>query len=206
MIKNYLYIACIIIINFVLIQSMSLEYALLKDMFPSSSEKCNNEPGQANYSYEFDPSWSNSSEWDLHNAPFEKDVFLVEFGHTEANANRTWKVRIGKGGNIYSYVAEYGEAMPPQVHEDGPFQDEVWQQVATNLALHNDTEKNFIHQAGTYQNIDALRKNPFFSPTVAKHCDDEECMFSSWGQHAHIPTNFYSNLLYYTRIRDCNNG
>lgn len=207
MYKKYFFIICIIIINIVLMQSISLEYALLKDMFPSSSESCYNEPGQASHSYEFNPSWPKSSNWDKGNKFFEKDVFLAEFGHTEANANRTWKVRVGKGGNIYSYVAEYGEAMPPQKHQDGPFQDEVWQQVATNLVLHDpDNAKNFIHQAGTYQNIDALRKKPFYSPTVAKHCDEEECMFASWGQHAHIPTNFYSNLLYYTRIRDCNNG
>ena len=108
----------------------------------------------------------------------------MEFGHIDDNVNRTWSVRIGPSGDIYSYIAAYGEAMPPQYHVDGPFNDEVWQMVAVDNNKTDPSNDNpyFIHQAGIYQNEPVLDENPFFSPTVAKHCAGRECRIASWGR------------------------
>jgi hypothetical protein len=73
--------------------------------------------------------------------------------HLDANVNRSWKVRFSQGGNIYSYVGVYGEAMPPQIHANAPFIDEVWQMVAVNGAknLPSLGKSYFIHQAGKHK-------------------------------------------------------
>ena len=53
--------------------------------------------------------------------------------HIESNTNRSWKIRFGRGGNIYSYVGPFGEAVPPQNNGgSAPFMDEVWQTVSVN--------------------------------------------------------------------------
>lgn len=56
------------------------------------------------------------------------------------------------------------------------------------------------------QKDDGLLTDPFFSPNVAKHCERGICSFASWGQHAHVPSNYFSGMLYYTRYRDCGDG
>jgi hypothetical protein len=56
--------------------------------------------------------------------------------HLDSNSNRTWRLRVGSGGNPYSFVGAFGEAMPPQAHDQAPWIDEVWQMVAV------DTSKN----------------------------------------------------------------
>eukprot|EP00568_Trieres_chinensis_P000106 CAMPEP_0183306374 /NCGR_PEP_ID=MMETSP0160_2-20130417/10812_1 /TAXON_ID=2839 ORGANISM="Odontella Sinensis, Strain Grunow 1884" /NCGR_SAMPLE_ID=MMETSP0160_2 /ASSEMBLY_ACC=CAM_ASM_000250 /LENGTH=50 /DNA_ID=CAMNT_0025469729 /DNA_START=52 /DNA_END=200 /DNA_ORIENTATION=+ len=32
------------------------------------------------------------------------------------------------------------------------------------------------------------------------------CSFASWGQQAHVPTQFQSDVLYVHRYRDCGSG
>ena len=147
-----------------------------------------------------------------HQADHEEDVFLAEMGHKDTNdANKSWSLRVGSGGNIYSYIGAYGEVIPPQYHDNGPFVDEVWQTVAVDTTVNNPAAGKswFIHQAGTYEKDDGvLGDDPFFSPNTVKYCDKEkrECGFASWGQQAHTPTQFQSHVLYYTRFKDCGNG
>jgi len=159
--------------------------------------------GQTSFNFKF--SWSNVSNWWQTNAKYEKNTFLAEMQHADANQNRTWKIRFGTGGNIYSYINILGEVMPPQYHANGPFVDEVWQTVAVN-GPKNVKHPFFIHQAGDYQSDPLLLNTPFFSPNLGKYCEGTTCTFVSWGQQAHVPTSFSSNILYYTRYKDCGNG
>ena len=54
------------------------------------------------------------SRWDATNADREQSVFLASLSHTDPDANRSWALKIGKGGNIYSFVGPYGETVPRQ--------------------------------------------------------------------------------------------
>ena len=101
---------------------LSLAQALLEDMLPPASARCVG--GNAAYTYQYTSSDSTSS-WDETSEMYEANVFLAELSHTEANSNRTWKLRVGKGGNMYSFVGPFGETVPPQYHTDAPWVDEV---------------------------------------------------------------------------------
>ena len=184
--------------------------AIADDIFPPSSDKCD-------YDFEADDSTSTTSfsdvftskqsisGWNEINAAFEDDVFNQEMTHTDKNTNRTWSARFGSSGHIYSYITPgLGEVLPPQKHDKGPFQDEVWQMVMVDITLNDpyveangenyvdDDNKYFIHQAGIYQSDpgpgDILDTKPFYSPSLAKHCSGRQCTFAAWGQHAHVPT------------------
>ena len=177
-------------------------------MFVPSSSQCSvsNPSVSSSTSFSYLFTWSNISNWWKQNAKYEKDTFLAEMRHFDSNVNRTWKVRFGSGGNIYSYINILGEAMPPQITVAGPFVDEVWQTVAVNSAKNIPNLPYFIHQAGDYFRDSMLGNKPFFSPNLAKHCNGNTCSFVSWGQQANAPTPYSSNILYYTRYTDCNNG
>lgn len=198
-----------ILFNFSTAAAISLEQALLDDMFVPSSSQCStpsSPSGSTSTSFDYTFTWSNISSWWKQNAKYEKDTFLAEMGHMDSNVNRTWKVRFGSGGNVYSYINILGEAMPPQITVAGPFVDEVWQTVAVNSAKNVPNLPYFIHQAGDYFRDSMLGNKPFFSPNLAKYCNGNTCSFVSWGQQANAPTPYSSNILYYTRYTDCNNG
>jgi len=52
--------------------------------------------------------------------PYEKGAFLSELKHEEANANRSWTMRVGHGGFVMSFTSKFEDAMPPQHHEGAP--------------------------------------------------------------------------------------
>ena len=83
--------------------AITLDQALLDDMFVSSSTKCTgSSTGETRFNFDFSP--SNISKWWSPNAHFEKNTFLAEMKHYEPNQNRTWKIRIGTGGyNLNTY-------------------------------------------------------------------------------------------------------
>jgi hypothetical protein len=147
-----------------------------------------------------------------------------------------WKLRISKAGTIYSLRGAYGEAIPPQGAAHSPWNDEVIQQTMTNGDLNsvaNDHEY-MIHQGGVYLFddvfVDAYDTGLYQSPNtmnppeapivnqteatdhmasdhnVALSCEGNSCSVVSWGQHAHIPTQFDSNALFYTRVANCGSG
>eukprot|EP00049_Salpingoeca_infusionum_P014892 m.285198 g.285198 ORF g.285198 m.285198 type:complete len:826 (+) comp15770_c0_seq2:113-2590(+) len=188
-----------------------LEQALMEDFFPATSAKCvARAAAQTDASWQFTYDFTsndNTSRWDATTVQYEDQVFLAEVSHEDPNSNRSWTLRVAKGSNVYSFVGAYGEAMPPQYHDQAPWIDEVWQLVAVNSALNKPPETPyFIHQAGAYQRDPPITDVPFFSPNVAKHCADGACSFVSWGTQAHVPTAFKSFALYGTRYRDCGNG
>eukprot|EP01084_Bolivina_argentea_P176828 305934_1 len=196
--------------------SISIQQALVEDLMPPSSDLCatvaNTTDGNT-FVNEVFYSTQNISQWDAKSLPFEKDAFLLEFGHNNTNnINQSWTLRVSHGGGVYSYIGAYGEAIPPQNHEKAPWIDEVWQNVAVDGSLNDFNTNNlyYIHQAGTYQRTNELLTKPFYSPNLIKYCNynsiNGQCSFISWGQQAHIPTSFNSSLLYYTRYKDCGNG
>ena len=87
----------------------TLEDVLLEDLVPDKgSSKCSNDGSSTLFSFDFDS--SNASHWAQPNDKWEKLVFLAQMSHNDDNFNRSWTVRIGQGGNIYSLFGAYGEA------------------------------------------------------------------------------------------------
>jgi len=187
-----------------------LDLALIRDLLPPPSEKC---AEGANGTFHGSRAWMPphaASGWSSLSAAFESDAFLAMLTHTDADPAKSWQMRIAKGGNPYSFIGPYGEMMPPQHHSNAPFIDEVWQNVAVDTTQNVASAKWFIHQAGAYQ-TDDLREKPFYSPSLAKYCDEveKECGFISWGQQAHAngyQSGHESSMLYLTRFKDCGNG
>ena len=188
----------------------SLQEEIIKDMMPLSSDKCSGYT--ANTSYDFVSS-QEVSEWNADFAQFEEELFLAKMQHIDSNDDRSWTIRFGQAGNIYSMVGPMGETVPPQDHTNAPWVDEVWQAVQPlGSGGDNDgdpnTEKYFIHEAGIYTRDGDNTKIPFYSPTIGSYCNDAdgECGFASWGQHAHVPTPWKSPMLYLNRYVNCGNG
>jgi len=80
----------------------TLAEALLEDMLPASSSKCVR-GGTTAFTLNHTSS-QNTSKWDEVAVMFDRSVFLAEMSHTEVNANRLWTLRVGKAGNMYSFV------------------------------------------------------------------------------------------------------
>ena len=195
------------------VKALELDEIILKSIIPSVGSKC-----QSNYASSATNITSKTtlihqkspSYWNAMADPFEKDLFLAEMSHkNDIDDRQSWTIRIGKGANIYSFRGKYGEAIPPQYHENAVFIDEVTQSVSVNQEKNRNSGKPyFIHQAGIYTKDGDFtpKKNPFFSPNIAKYCGGNECLSGSWGQQAHVPTFHSSDVLYFNGYRDCGDG
>ena len=131
----------------------------------------------------------------------------------------------------YSHFAPdmHGETMPPQKHpaktprDAAPWIDEVQQSVSVNLELNKNPNKSpqycpssdtdndkckhyYIHQAGSYQGDGSYTNPPFYSPSLAKHCKGNSCIFASWGAQAHVKTPFTSPVMYINKYTNCGDG
>ena len=198
-------------------ENVFLEDAILEDMLPqnyhNNPHSMCGDPGGTVFDYEdtvtFDP-----SRWDSVNAQWEQNAFVVQMKQTDGDDYQNMVIRFAHGGNIYSiYNNKYEEAIPPQGMDYAPFVDEVLQMVAVNqtqFAVNNDA---YIHQAGTYlyrnekaPNVPKGIPPPFFSPSLAKHCKGHVCRFASWGQQAHVPMSYRSDILYFHQYSNCGNG
>jgi len=183
-----------------------LDEVILKDiMHQKGSSQCTN-GGNTDISFVHTPS---PSYWDKTNADKEPKNFMAQMTHSESDPNRSWTVRFGKGGNIYSMIGGYGESIPPQTQGFSSWVDEVTQAVAVDISQNNcaiSSECYYIHQSGTYfEDVDYLNET-FYSPNVGKYCEGNTCIFATWGQIAKTPTIFKSDLLYVHQYRDCDNG
>jgi len=185
---------------------------LLDDIFGdilkanTTNDKCIPSSASGNFSFDFNfgPPYFNQR-----HIKEEKTLFLAEIKHEDPDSDRSWKIKIGKGGNIYSYVGALGEAMPPNTMPNSYMVDEVWQNVAVDTRLKNSAAgQYFIHQAGPGQNGPELQMPYAFSPTVAHFCSeiDRECRFASWGMVNPTPTKYRTKALFMTRYRDCGDG
>lgn len=173
---------------------------------------------------------SSGSKWDKE--ADEREVFFARLWHQQ-EPDRSWDVRFGRAGQIYSFRGPFGESIPPQTHpwmlrekvrNMSVWMDEVWQGVAVCSAKQNHDKlyrpgskaapqnlitamKYFIHQSGVYLR-DPTLKRPLYSPMLASHWDERTKTFSTitWGQQANPPSLHESAALFYTRYRDCGDG
>lgn len=181
-----------------IVSGETLEEAIIKDIMPERSSMCTPTPGTTSSDFTFASSQEESEWFDgypdsyaQYNAPWsqlEQYVFNAKMMHTDANANRTWTLRLGKGGNIYSFVGPMGETVAPQKRDDSPWIDEVWHSVGVEPP--QPEEPFMIHGAGSYQSDKTYDENvgipvteiPFYSPSLGKYCNDgdSECGFVAW--------------------------
>ncbi|MEO1244363.1 MAG: hypothetical protein AAFX56_01665 [Pseudomonadota bacterium] len=152
-----------------------------------------------------------------------KAVWQDTLKHDNSNNSRDWDIRIGRGGQVYSFRTRAGELIPPQEHKGAEWIDEVFQAVTVNTLTNNRDpiaypSRSFVHQAGTYwlkkyQGIEeeldpALLDHSWYSPTLASHYDAAERSYSTlvWGQYSHVPTIYEARQLTYTRLKDKGDG
>jgi hypothetical protein len=206
-----------------------LDEALLNDIVSSYDT---HEPTEctagssSSYGYDW-PGTNNQSGWNPDFLNYEEGLFQAVISHSDDDPAKSWSIRIGSGGNMYSilFPNSLGEIIPPQNHPDAPWLDEVQQMVSVAGALNQNVYNNkqcpggpanrdnddlckkyYIHTAGSYQRDGLYTKIPFYSPSLAKHCNGNTCTFASWGLHAHVVTPFTSPALYINRYTNCNNG
>jgi len=211
----------------------ALDQALLHDILEAYTTHqpsiCNSSVTGPATSFSFNwPDTNPDSNWYDTFIPFEEKTFQAIMSHTDdtpGDIDRSWSIRVGTGGNIYSHYAPglHGETMPPQKHAYSPWIDEVQQSVAVNTVLnknddfsqycpvYSDTDKStckpyFIHQAGAYQEDAPYTDVPFISPSLARHCEGNSCAFASWGTSAHVATPFTSPIMYVNKYTNCGDG
>ena len=192
----------------------ALKQSSVLDVFPESGNAP--APEEVTCSFNYQPS---GSVWNPR--VDEKLVFLASIKSTN------WQLGIGKGGQIYSLRGPYGESIPPQ-REVSPWNDEVWQLVATSEALavpiQNYQIANpeswssvypllyFVHQSGIYIQGDGhdggSASAPFYSPCLRKRWDPKTKTLElvNWMQQARSPCVWKSELLVYTSYRDIGGG
>eukprot|EP00586_Coscinodiscus_wailesii_P003225 CAMPEP_0172489832 /NCGR_PEP_ID=MMETSP1066-20121228/20062_1 /TAXON_ID=671091 /ORGANISM="Coscinodiscus wailesii, Strain CCMP2513" /LENGTH=1635 /DNA_ID=CAMNT_0013257969 /DNA_START=104 /DNA_END=5012 /DNA_ORIENTATION=+ len=190
-------------------RNTELEKLLLEDIFGDAvldddSTKCNPDTasGMFSFTHNLNPPYVSD-----HHIDEEKQLFLAELTHADPNTDKSWRLRIGRGGNVYSYVTALGEVMPPNLKESHFMVNDVWQTVAMDSTSGDD--KFTIHQSGIRKNDSPYTDiSLFYSPSIAHYCDQDgrECRFASWGQHAHVPTHYESHMIYVMRYRDCGDG
>lgn len=133
----------------------------LLDVFPPSSVQVPPDArGRTKLSAEYTPS---GSLWNEHLD--EQAVFNFEIKHEQTEDN-SFRLRLGKGGQLYSLRGAFGESIPPQ-GVGNPWNDEVWQFVAVcskynhplgklpaeaadRLRRSGYAEGYFIHNSGAY--------------------------------------------------------
>ena len=171
----------------------ALDEILLTDIMSSyiTHEESTCSPDTASstsFSFEF-PGTNIESNWNPDLVGYESDMFQAIMSHNDTEGDRSWEIRIGLNGVIYSHFVKdmYGETLPPQSREDAPWIDDVIQTVAVVGELNQQTvlpqfcegdttescRKMFVHQAGAYQRDEENLNTtdaPFYSATLAKHC------------------------------------
>ena len=176
--------------------------------------------------FNFDQNYyPSSSFWAIDSFP-ESYVYNAELSYSNPiDTNTSYQMRIGKGGQLYSFIGSFGESVPPQWRPTNwvqpsygggtsyaPWVDEVWQMVAVDGALNNPPDSSyFIHQSGVYLKTPS-QSEPFYSPLLAAYYSPSNMSYSvvNWGQQAHtedlMNINHTSHLLYYTTYTNKGNG
>ncbi|MBP52410.1 MAG: hypothetical protein CMI27_04625 [Opitutae bacterium] len=202
--------------------------SLRLDVFPPSTLRRSAEPaGTARISTTFTPS---GSVWDRRIA--ESQVFQYELTSRQP-ADSSYRLRMGRGGQLYSLRGAFGESVPPSWRDSrndlSPWTDEVWQFVAvcsryngtsaiqgagivpeaTAEKMRNSPYKTtfFVHNSGTYvprgSNFDSL-----YCPLLDSDANpaDRSIRMLNWGLIPQVRTVHRSPLLFYTRVRDLGDG
>ncbi len=178
--------------------------ARLFDLFPTAPEEIVQWTGStlARRGFEAGTDW----------APLdEHQVFYDRLDHDEGS--RSWDLRIGKGSQIYSLRAAFGEAVPPQRPGVAEWIDEVIQTVSVNGELHreamgDESKMYMIHQAGVYESRLPAGVETSYSPMLARQWDPDTRRFATlvWAQQAHQPSIRQSHMLIGQQVRDVGRG
>ena len=199
----------------------------LLDVFPAPSyELPADRQGISLFNAKFSPSVSS---WDKRLN--EEDVFFAEIIHDQSACD-SFKLRIGRGGQIYSLRGPFGESVPPSWRPKSgkvsPWNDEVWQFVAVcskynapNIKHYKDLpeetlekikkleyeQQYFIHNSGAYIPGDSELQS-LYCPLLASEFDIERrtIRMLNWGLVPQIKTIHRSPILFYTQIRDVGEG
>lgn len=140
---------CLLALSLTLVRADKLDEALASAIFPPRSSQCQESSGTTSFSHVYS-STDGTSDWDVNTVAYEENVFEVDISHTDADPDRSWTIRIGKGGQISSFIVAAGESMSNQASQYAIWNDLVQQMVAVNGALNAPDAPNFIHQAGPY--------------------------------------------------------
>jgi hypothetical protein len=142
----------------------------------------------------------------------EKEVFHARMIHRSVE-ERSWDFGIGKGGQLYSMISSFGEAIAPQTMV-GRWTDEVWQMTSIiGALLGRDIPKekgkeeitNTFMQSGLY--IRDKETPYFYSPILAEDVDLSRRTYSvlCW-QIIPDPSINRSGMLCYNQYRDLGDG
>lgn len=160
-------------------------------------------------SFEFHPE-RYPSQW--HPGLDESKVFHARLKH-HSESGKWWDFGIGKGGQLYSMVSSFGEAIAPQ-NQVGRWTDEVWQLTSIQGRLlgreipkkrGQEEISNSFMQSGLYIRND---ETPYFySPILAENVDMERRSYSvlCW-QIIPDPSINRSGMLAYNQYRDLGDG
>jgi hypothetical protein len=187
------------------------------DLFPMSSAPTRlSKPSEFVVSKQYSPRQHFPSRWI--EGVEERLVFHAYLMH-QSTGERSWELRIGRGGQIYSLVSSFGEAMPPQ-RLMSPFNDETWQMVLfSDETVDYDLEKgpgsirdevnSFVHQSGLYvgRKQQHTPDKPFYCPLLASRWDQEARTYTmiNWGLCPTISVN-RSDVIFVVQLRDMGGG
>lgn len=191
--------------------------AEILDVFPASvAEMPASDRGRSGHTSTFTPSGSLWAE-----GLDEQQVFQVELKH-EQDANNSFALRVGKGGQIYSLRGAFGESIPPS-SPGSPWNDEVWQFVAVCSryngvgALPKEVAQRFnespfqswffVHNSGAYIPGGSALKN-IYCPLLGSGPAENGRAYRTvnWGLVPQVRTIHRSPLLYYCQTRDVGDG
>lgn len=127
-----------------------LDEVLASAIFPASSHRCPGAGSKTSFRTSY-TSTNSISEWNSENSAHESDVFQIDMIHNDDDTNRDWTLRLGKGGQVSSFIVAAGETISNQAVAHAAWNDLVQQMVAVNMDLNDvPNNRNFIHQAGPY--------------------------------------------------------
>ncbi len=198
------------------------------DVFPESVvQVAADRQGETDFSFDYTPS---GSLWD--SRLDEQQVFQLELTHRQ-EADNSFALRMGQGGQIYSLRGPFGESVPPSWRPGkghiSPWNDEVWQFVAVCTSFNGidsavkagalpedviarmkaSAYRNdfFVHNSGVYIPGDAAIDS-LYCPLLASDLRAEERCYRmlNWGLVPQVKTVHRAPLLYYTQVRDVGDG
>lgn len=102
-----------------------LDEALLNDIIEQYTAheptSCTSSASADATSFSFDwPGTNADSAWYAPFVQFEQSNFQAIMNHADATGDRSWSIRIGASGNMYSHFTSdlWGETIPPQRHSE----------------------------------------------------------------------------------------
>lgn len=159
-----------------------------------------------------DGAWT-PGEWNI--SWSETNVFHAQLDHADADpAAPDWRIKIGKGGHLYSIdLPGLGEICPPQNTDVSPWTDDTWtvSPFSSEMNDHNlgQTGTAFSHQSGMYvkPEMDPLLVQPMYSPLLATEFDSTNRSYSvlNWALPSQ-PTVHRSDVLVYANYRHMGSG